>query len=293
MIIVKLIGGLGNQMFQYAMARRIAYVHNVSLKLDITGFNNCTGDTPRSYELKHLNVIENFSSKKEIEKFKIKKGFYVSISKFKEFFIPYYKRSYIREKSKRFDPNILKLSGNAYLEGYWISEKYFKDIDNIIRREFTVKPKIDSINKQLAQTIRDCEAVSLHIRRGDYVSNPQANKFHGLCSLDYYYKAIKILTQKIKNPHFFIFSDDPEWVKENLNIQASVEFIAHNSSDKNYEDLRLMSLCKHNIIANSTFSWWGAWLNENPKKIVIAPKKWFNIGDIDTLDIIPELWEKI
>jgi len=293
MIIVKLIGGLGNQMFQYAMARRIAYVHNVPLKLDITGFNDYKCDTPRTYELKHLNIIEDFASKTEIDKFKTKKGFAGLILRCKEKLSPYYKRAYIREKSLRFDPNMLQISKNAYLEGYWTTEKYFDDICDLIRREFTVKHKADSINEQLAQTIRGCEAVSLHIRRGDYVSNPQANQFHGLCPLEYYYKGIEILGTKIENPHFFVFSDDPKWAKENLNIEFPVNFVTHNGAEKNYEDLRLMCFCKHNIIANSTFSWWGAWLNKNPGKIVIAPKKWFNNEDIDTRDVIPESWERL
>ena len=294
MIIVKLIGGLGNQMFQYAMARRIAYVHNVPLKLDITGFNNYNKrDTPRTYELKHLNIIEDFASKTEIDKFKTKKGFAGLISSFKKNSRPYYKRAYIREKSKSFDPNMLQVSINAYLEGYWTSEKYFSDIEDLIRREFTVKHKPDTINEQLAQTIRVFEAVSLHVRRGDYVSNPQANRFHGLCSLEYYYKGIDMLVEKLENPHFFVFSDDPKWAKKNLNIEFPAKFVTHNGPEKNYEDLRLMSLCKHNIIANSTFSWWGALLNKNPEKIVIAPKKWFNNEDIDTRDVIPESWVRL
>lgn len=156
-----------------------------------------------------------------------------------------------------------------------------------------MKYKSDVTNEQVAQNILSVNAVSLHVRRGDYVSNLTINQFHGTCSLEYYNQAIAQIAKKVETPHFFVFSDDPEWVKSNLKIDYSITIVDHNNADKNYEDIRLMSLCKHHIIANSSFSWWGAWLCRNPNKIVIAPLKWFNDKSINTTDLIPDGWIKI
>ncbi len=180
-----------------------------------------------------------------------------------------------------------------YLQGYWQSEKYFKDIEKIIRDDFTFSEEPDYQNKQMADTIKCCEAVSLHVRRGDYVSNPVTTEYHGICSEDYYRRAVREVERYCKNPQFFVFSDDPSWAKENLETGYPTTIIDFNGSEKDYEDLRLMSLCQHHIIANSSFSWWGAWLSWNPQKIVIAPKKWFNRPEINTQDLIPESWIRI
>ena len=136
-------------------------------------------------------------------------------------------------------------------------------------------------------------AVSLHIRRGDYVSNPVTNNYHGTCSLAYYKKAVLLLKEKIENPSFFIFSDDLLWARENLDFINDMTFIDLDKSIPDHEEMHLMSQCKHNIIANSSFSWWGAWLNENSDKIVIAPKKWFSDNTINTEDLIPAKWMRI
>lgn len=287
MVIVQLIGGLGNQLFQYALARRIAHMHNVPLKLDFYGFE---AYKLHKYSLQHFNIREDFASPDEIARFKNKSGV---LSRLATKFKPYYKCSVVHERFFYFDSNMLKVSKNVYLEGYWQSEKYFKDIEDIIRREFTVKYKSDVTNEQVAQNILSVNAVSLHVRRGDYVSNLTINQFHGTCSLEYYNQAIAQIAKKVETPHFFVFSDDPEWVKSNLKIDYSITIVDHNNADKNYEDIRLMSLCKHHIIANSSFSWWGAWLCRNPNKIVIAPLKWFNDKSINTTDLIPDGWIKI
>ena len=141
--------------------------------------------------------------------------------------------------------------------------------------------------------IQSSDAVAIHVRRGDYISNQNTTEFHGICSLDYYHKAIDEIISKVNDPHFFVFSDDPEWTQENLKIDAPTTYVAHNSSDKNYEDLRLMSLCNHFIIANSSFSWWGAWLSRNESKIVIAPSRWFQDIKYNDSDRLPEEWKRI
>jgi hypothetical protein len=287
MIVIYLTGGLGNQLFQYAMARRISYIRKIPLKLDISWFENYK---LRSYDLKHFNIVEEIATNDEINYLKKKAQRSSLIYRLK----PYYKSSYIVEREYfHFDPNLIKVSKDVYLEGYWQNEKYFKDIEEIIRREFTVKYKLDKQNEIIADLIRNNEAVSLHIRRGDYVSNPITNQVHGVCPLDYYYDSIKLLTKAIKNPHFFIFSDDCEWAKDNLKLDYPITFVTNNNPEKSYNDLCLMSLCKHHIIANSSFSWWGAWLSNNQNKIVFSPPKWFNTNEYDTRDLIPELWGKI
>jgi hypothetical protein len=291
MIIVKLMGGLGNQMFQYAAGRRLALNHNTILKLDLSFLLNRTpreNFTYRSYELGIFNIQAELASPSEINRF-VPTG---------KNMLNYLKRKLklnklVKESHFHFDEGGLSSPDNSYLDGYWQSEKYFKEIEDIIRSDFTLKAKATNLNQELAKEIGSYNSVSLHIRRGDYVSNPETNNFHGSCSLGYYEKAIKKIADCIVEPHLFIFSDDPDWAKDNLIFEYPIKFVAHNGSEKSYEDLRLMSLCKHNIIANSSFSWWGAWLNRNPEKIVIAPEKWFNDSSINTDDLIPDSWLRI
>ncbi len=289
MIIVKIIGGLGNQMFQYAMGRCIAIRNSTELKLDISAFDFYK---LHKYGLNKLNIIENLATVKETEKFlktEKKYGFnwLVNIG------IPYYKRAYIREKSIRYDPDLMNVKNNVYLDGYWQSEKYFKNIENIVREEFKIIDDYDRINTEMANKILESNAVSIHIRRGDYISDLKTNAIHGTCSLDYYNKAIEDIQLFIDDPHFFIFSNDPQWVKKNFLNPQMMTLVDINGPEKGHQDLRLMSLCKHHIIANSTFSWWGAWLGINKFKRVYYPKKWFNVDYYDTSDLIPDSWHLI
>jgi hypothetical protein len=159
-----------------------------------------------------------------------------------------------------------------------------------VRREFCLRDAATGRNAQLAARIASCTAVSLHIRRGDYVSNPTHNAMHGVCGLDYYRRAVQHIGKHVDEPVFFLFSDDPAWVAENLKIDASTVLVDHNGPDTPCEDLRLMSRCAHHVIANSSFSWWGAWLNSSSKKRIVAPTPWFQDPSIDTRDLIPEGW---
>lgn len=297
MIIVKLMGGIGNQMFQYAAARRLAYVHGSPLKLDLSWFSDIVAvNTSRGYALDIFAIQEEFAAREEVEALTVRKQGFVEclIAKViwrKPVAVP----SYIREKQFHFDPAILNLSNNVYLDGYWQSEKYFAEIEDIIRKEFTVKTDQAGQNRKLAELIASSDSVSLHIRRGDYVSNPRTNKYHGICDMDYYSRCLEQLTETVKNPHFFIFSDERDWVSDNLKLPCPTTLVDHNGANKGYEDLRLISQCKHHIIANSSFSWWGAWLSDNSGKIVVAPKKWFadEKRNNQTYDLIPEGWTRI
>lgn len=291
MIITKLIGGLGNQMFQYAAGRRAAYVNNTALKLDISGYENQVGITPREYMLHIFNIKEDFATEKEINKLKKRINFIQK--KLNKIHPVFANQTYIKDKGYNFDSDILNISDNSYLEGYWGSEKYFKDSEEIIRKDFTFKNKPDVVNKKMITRIKNCESVSIHIRRGDYVRDKKTHDFHGVCGLDYYRRALEYMTRKVKKPYFFVFSDDIKWAKQNLILKYSCVYVDHNIGKKDYEDMRLMSMCEHNIIANSSFSWWGAWLNNNPNKIVIAPKKWFANRAINTKDLIPNTWIQI
>ena len=135
--------------------------------------------------------------------------------------------------------------------------------------------------------------MSLHVRRTDYVQNALTNKIHGVCDQDYYASCVRYIGDQVSNPHFFIFSDEPQWAKDNLMFDFPMTVVDCNDASRNYEDLRLMSTCKHNIIANSSFSWWGAWLNSNPNKIICAPKQWFTDSTRNTKDLIPSNWIRL
>jgi len=291
MIITKLSGGLGNQLFQYAVARHLAQQHNTELKLDITAFKD---DRLRSYALSPFNIIENIASEEEIQLLKASTpSFFTRLNR--KFLRQPLKlpSSYVREKHFHFDPEILSLSNNCYLEGYWQSEKYFASITNLICNEFSIKAPPTLLNMTLAETMKACNSVSIHIRRGDYITSLSASNTHGVCDIAYYQRALEYLSNKIDSLHFFIFSDDPDWVKINFNIPYQSTYVTRNDAINGFEDLRLMSQCQHHIIANSTFSWWGAWLSSNPNKIVIAPQQWFVVTDKNTEDMIPTKWKRL
>ena len=295
MVIVKLMGGMGNQMFQYAMGRRLALSCSTTLKLDLGWFENCKANSPRPYELHVFAVKEQIATEKEIGRIKNaeNKGPLGLLMRLLRRADRTSSKRVVMEKHFHFDPEVLRLPDNVYVEGYWQSEKYFKDIADVIRREFMVAVKPDEKNRLMSELIGRTEAVSVHIRRGDYAANSVMYQFHGLCSLEYYRKAAGIVSSKTKSPHFFVFSDDPDWVKENVNLEQQMTLIDFNGGEKSYEDMRLMSLCKHHIIANSSFSWWGAWLCANPDKIVIAPSRWFRDESVNTADLIPAGWKRL
>jgi len=266
LIIVKLVGGLGNQMYQYAAARRLAQKHNTILKLDVSEFQRYK---LHKYSLGAFNIQEKFASQQDSANL-----------------------TYVKERHFHFDPEVMNLGDNIYLDGYWASWKYFADIADIIQLEFTVKTAAAGRDSQLAEQIALSQSVSLHIRRGDYVSNPRTQQVHGSCDIDYYLRCADEVAKTVKDPHFFIFSDDPQWARENLKLNFPTTLVDHNGSEKNYEDLRLMSQCYHHIIANSTFSWWAALLNPKAGKMVFAPRQWFNTSKNNIKDLIPDDWIK-
>lgn len=292
MIIVKLIGGLGNQMFQYAAGRCLAYKYKTELKLDIRDFGNYT---LRNYDLNNFDIIENFATSSDLSRIlfpsdrltaKVFKRVIWNLSHVQPI-------EYIKEKKFSFQQNILNLPDNVYLDGYWQNEKYFLDIEDIIRNEFCIVNPLTPTSQDIAEQIKNCESVSIHVRRGDYVSDPKTNSYHGTCGLEYYSKAIDIIHEKIDKPHFFIFSDDPEWACCNVNPGEPTTYVRHNDCLHDYEDICLMSMCKHHVIANSSFSWWGAWLSSCKNKIVLAPKRWFLDEKANSEYELPDSWLRL
>lgn len=289
MIIVRLIGGVGNQLFQYAAGMSLAKFHGVDLKLDVTGFTNYH---LHEYGLESFRISAGIASETDL-------AMYTKNSLFFEKFTLYQrianmfgaKKNFFMEKSFCFDPNFYSFPNNSYLDGYWQSEKYFISIENIIRKEFVLKKSLSKDSSHYMTEINSANSVSIHIRRGDYVSNLETNKIHGLLSNDYYAHSVDYLKSIYKNLTFFIFSDDLDWCKKNLNLDGDIVYVNTIKNKSNFcDDFTLMSLCEHHIIANSTFSWWAAWLAPYPNKIVIAPKRWFHSGGRDTKDIMPANW---
>lgn len=291
MVIVQLLGGLGNQLFQYAAARRLAYERGLPLKLDMSAFQSYTLRTPK---LHHFNISAEVASSDEIQRF-IKPGIFGKGTRWiSRNLIPVSHRHIYREsRLYHFDQEFLRLPDDVYLQGYFQSELYFIPIEDVIRRDLTVITPPSDINQAMMQKIASTDAVSLHVRRGDYANDPKTKAYHGVLSLDYYREAIKLAAESVVTPHFFMFSDDVSWLREQFDLNYPHTLIDHNDSDHDYEDLRLMSLCKHHIIANSSFSWWGAWLCQCPGKKVYAPNRWLTDTTISTEELIPMEWTKV
>jgi hypothetical protein len=287
MIITKLKGGLGNQMFQYAVGRQLALTLGVPLKLDISYFHKSgTG----SYKLDSFNIQEFFATKEEIE---LLTGRPILIKRIIKRLLGNpqpLSPSHIREIFFHFDPAILTLADNIYLEGYWQSAKYFTSIAPFIRNEFTLKNQLSTSAAKIRDVIENSNSISIHIRRGDYISNPDINQLHGVCSADYYHKCIEFFYNSLDDPMFFIFSDDLSWSRKNISIDARTEFVETHST---VEDFWLMKSCRHHIIANSTFSWWSAWLDDRPDSITFAPAQWFKDILSKTEDLFPSSWSKV
>jgi hypothetical protein len=288
MIITQLTGGLGNQMFQYAAGRCLAYSLNTELKLDISLFRQ---DKLRDYDLSVFSITEAFAADADLNRvrYPLPRTIKNPAKLLKWVIHNDAPIRFVKERQFHFDPAFFTIKDNVYLEGYWQSEKYFKKIEPLIRKEFRFRNTPGAQVQELSERIREGNAISMHIRRADFVTNPSANATHGACSVGYYQKAIEKISHLAKDPRFWIFSDDPAWVKKNI----SIDFPSYCISDhhlKNYEDMYLMSCCRHHIIANSSFSWWGAYLGSYPEKIVIAPERWFKKTDKNTEDLLPESW---
>ena len=293
MIVSELISGLGNQMFQYAAARALSLEKNTELKLDRTWFDlEIEKQTPRSYGLDPFLLKPSFISEKERTFFlKPYSGGILNRVLLKwNAMQPYYKQRVYREPHFHFDSHFYDAKSNTYLIGYWQSEKYFTKYAQQIRADFGFKSLPGGQNENWRQLIQSSHAISLHVRRSDMVNNPDVVKTHGSCDLDYYTAAAEKIAEGVDNPIFFVFSDEPDWCKAHLKLEHQTHYIDNNIGEAAYCDMQLMSLCRHHVLANSSFSWWGAWLNPRDDKKVIAPKRWFADDSKDTSDLIPAGW---
>lgn len=290
MIIIKLQGGLGNQMFQYAFASILAKKNKTKVVIDCSFFarvEKTPGFTPRKFELAIFNNHYIWVSDSDVFYFhRLSK-----INKLKKKIGLNYPKIY-NETSFGFQSGDLSIKSPVYLKGYFQSYKYFIGYEDFIRQVFSFSiGTLDDLNKELLSTIKSSNTISIHIRRGDYVNDTIIATYHGDCSLDYYQEAIKLLSSKNEEFTLVFFSDDSDWVKRQFeDLPYSKIFIDHNKEENSWKDMVLMSSCSHNIIANSSFSWWAAWLNDNQSKIVVAPQKWFAITDKNTNDLIPSEW---
>ena len=280
MIIIKIKGGLGNQLFQYAVGRAVALHHKSPLKLDLTIF--------KTYEL-HEYLLDQFAIQADMatenEISELKGGNNLLFSALRKARVVK-RKSYFKEKrSSYFDASVFK-NDDVYFDGYWQNELYFSGIRELLLQELVSISSISDAGCGYLECINKSNSISLHVRRGNYLNLKNVN----VLDVEYYMKAVDYLRTGIENPTFFIFSDDLEWCKKSLGFLNNCIFVDRTKTE--IDDLKLMSFCQHNIIANSSFSWWGAWLNQNSKKTVIAPKDWL-LNDPGSSNVILSDWVKL
>lgn len=284
MIAVRIRGGLGNQLFQYACGRAQALRLGTELALDLRDWNS---PRPFDFGLRHfdIQVVDPVGlpmARGDGLWRTLAKAF--SASRMGSF----------REKGMAYDPRIREVRDHTLLKGYWQSEKYFADKTDQIRRDLRIVTPPGPETARLMDEIAEAPAVSLHVRRGDYVTNTKYNAAHGTTGLEFYTQAMERIAEATgTEPVVYAFSDDADWVRDNLALPFEMRVVSHNDGATAHDDLRLMSACRHHVIANSTFSWWGAWLNPSPEKIVIAPKRWYADPLKVNPDITPDSWIRL
>ncbi|QWD04224.1 alpha-1,2-fucosyltransferase [Polynucleobacter paneuropaeus] len=269
-LIVRLKGGLGNQLFSYAASRRLSIVNNAELVIDdVTGFKR-DFEYKRNYSLDNFNIPSRKATSKELlEPFGLIRR---RLFKYRERLKSFENRIYIEQEFPDFDPRLinLELCGDSYIDGLWQSEGYFSDIEDIIRRDLKIKPPLDDKNQKLSALIKSKNSIGIHLRRFIKSDTSTVN----LASI-YYDKAIKLIKSELKDPYYVVFSDDIEYAREIIEpLKIEAVYVGHNiSASSAYADLWLMSICKHFIMANSTFSWWGAWLGGNLSgRLILFPR---------------------
>jgi hypothetical protein len=286
-------GGLGNQLFQYAIARALSEQYQVGIALDRSWFDTQhEGATPRQFQLDLLNIPQINYSKDLFPKKTGRLRSFVQNYLSNDAFVFYQKSAF------DFDSRLLHLKNirnrNLYLFGYWQGFRYIQSIHSILQKDFELRAEISTHYQPLLKKIIASESIMLHIRRGDYVSSPSAAQIHGALSIDYYLKAIEVMQLRKSDGHFFIFSDDLAWARTMLPANLPVTFI-ENSADENAaaQELQLMRACKNHIIANSSLSWWGAWLTNNSDGLVIAPNRWMADSSLDLGNLLPSKWYRL
>ncbi|WP_114327494.1 alpha-1,2-fucosyltransferase [Candidatus Colwellia aromaticivorans] len=290
MKIVRICGGFGNQLFQYAFFLAIKEKFNETVKLD--AFDMESYALHNGFELERIFKLNaDYCTMAEKKQYQGTKNIFTKLTKEVRKHIPFINTSYIKEKKHHhftFQPeNFGTVDTDIYYRGPWQSPLYFDDVEHVLREHLVFPEFSDAKSIALCEDIQGQETVAIHIRRGDYLKHKALG---GICDLPYYENAIEKIETLVDNPLYVVFSDDIEWCKENIKVK-NARFVDWNSGEQSFQDMHLMSLCKHNIIANSSFSWWGAWLNANLNKIVIAPNKWIHYTDAS--GILPEQWLQV
>ncbi|MDL2283927.1 alpha-1,2-fucosyltransferase [Oxalobacter sp. OttesenSCG-928-P03] len=294
MIVVRLKGGLGNQLFQYAAGFALARKNGDQFKLDLSGFQNQDRSRPyvRDADILQFSISSPIASEEEVQRFRNPFG---QVSRVLRVIMQKVFKKYYTD----WHPEVMNRKGDIYLEGFFQCDKYFAECFDELSQEFLLQPNVNADIESIAHLIKSMPCpVSLHVRRGDYVSDPKISALHNICGIDYYETALTRLKDQIGPYDLVVFSDDIEWVRHNLNLSQDTCYISGQkgvggSTINTAQELILMSMCKHHIIANSTFSWWGAYLNRTPGKIVIAPGLWNRSKDYSHENIIPSGWQQI
>lgn len=285
MKIVNIIGGLGNQMFQYALARNLEKRFGEPVYVDTSLFD--TYNVHNGLEIERVFGIRlNRATPHDIRKLTRHTHHYTLWRLYRKF-LPDRGTVYREPANGAFNENIFTLDTNRYYDGYWQNHRYFDDCATEIRQIYRFALPLDEKNKQIAKEITTEEnSVSIHIRRGDYLKH---SIYAGICTIEYYQRAVEYIKQHIKGSlHFYIFSDDIAWCKVHIGTilgESSHTYIDWNHGPDSYKDMQLMALCRHNIIANSSFSWWAAWLNEHHNNIVIAPSRWQQTDNVNQIQM--------
>jgi len=293
LVIARLMGGLGNQMFQYATGLALSRHLEVPLLLDRTFLDSRPPGmnwTPRNFELDVFQAPVTFATSAQVRaaRRELDSAGYRRSARLLPGLFP--ERCYV-QKGSAFDPALFAQEAPIYIEGFWQNEGYFANIAEELRRSLYVpRETISGRNAALLNAIRSATSASVHVRRGDYVSNMESNRYHGVCTPDYYQGTVEEMAVKHAVEHFYLFSDEPEWVQANLPLSHPHTVVSHNTGRDSHWDLHLMRHCKHHVTANSSFSWWGAWLDPSPEKVVIAPAQWFRGVQTPASDILPPEW---
>jgi len=293
MIVMYLQGGLGNQFFQYALGRRLALAKGVPLGLDLAYYQE---KLKRVYSLGHFNTQARLVTPEQALRAQGRAGHSLLARAWRQWrrLLPYYRRRLVIEQRQfAYDPRLLQVRSDAYLRGYWQNEKYFAPIGEVLRAELTLKAPLSPASANVAAEIDRAEAVGVHVRRGDYAKDPQIRERHGLVSLEYYQRCARQILDEHPRAVFYVFSDDPAWVADHLDLGGPRFLVDHNGPEHDFEDLHLLSRCRHFIIANSSFSWWAAWLSTAPGKLVYAPRRWQASNEYDTSDVVPAGWRRV
>lgn len=293
MIITEITNGLGNQLFQYATAFALAKKKGTDLLIDKSWYETeAASKNNRKFALDKFNINLKFAKLSETTKLKSPKFPFLINSLYwrRQYALPYYKRDFFREQSCLYDSHIFKAKNNVFLSGFFQSEKYFNEFRPILLHDLELNEKPDVDDAHMLKSIQNSNSVCLSIRRGDYLKKENMVAFN-IIGFDYYQKAIAYINERVESPVYYIFTDDTEWLNKNIDrFEIRNYIIAGSHLDTPHIGITLMKHCKHYITANSTYSWWGAWLNNDSDSIKITPEKWFLIERLNTIDLIPKGW---